>query len=127
MRFRVAVLLFCCFLISGTFPGFARPAARASGSRTHSIDPSYSSALAAANQFLHAWQAQDHEAGIMMLSDAARERASADKLQDFFSPSAQAAYEIQHGKRMRNGEYVFPVVLFGESETSLQPHACTLV
>ncbi len=63
----------------------------------------------------------------MMLSDAARERASADKLQDFFSPSAQAAYEIQRGKRVRNGEYAFPVVLFGESETSLKPHACTLV
>ncbi len=63
----------------------------------------------------------------MMLSDAARDGVSPDKLQDFFSPSPHAAYEIQHGKRVRNGEYAFPVVLFGESETSLQPHAFTLV
>ena len=104
-----------------------RPAARPVKTSARSVDPSYSSALAAANQFLHAWQAQDHEAGIMMLNDAARERVSADKLQDFFSPTAQAAFEIQHGKRMKSGQYAFPVVLFGESETSSRPHACTLV
>src|SRR5690348_6679709 len=52
-------------------------------------DPSYSTALATANRFLHAWQTQDHEAGIMMLSDSARERTSLDQLQAFFSPSEQ--------------------------------------
>jgi hypothetical protein len=129
----------CCLLISLAPASSARTSARTSArpsarpsthpakSRVHSVDPWYSSALAAANQFLHAWQAQDHESGIMMLSDAARERASADRLQDFFTPSAGAAYEIQHGRRVKSGAYEFPVVLFGESETSSRPHACTLV
>ncbi len=62
----------------------------------------------------------------MMLTDAARQQASADKLQEFFSPGDHAAYEIQHGRRVNDGEYVFPVVLFGTSQ-ALQPHASRLV
>lgn len=62
----------------------------------------------------------------MMLTDAARQQASSDKLQEFFSPSQHAAYEIQHGRRLNGGEYVFPVVLFGTAENS-QPRACRLV
>ena len=62
----------------------------------------------------------------MMLTDAARQQASSDKLQEFFSPGDRAAYEIQHGRRVNDGEYVFPVVLFGTSQ-ALQPHACRLV
>ena len=80
-------------------------------------DPHYGAALAAANQFLHAWQTQDHETGIVMLTDAARQRVSRDGLQQFFSPAPNAAFEIQHGKRINAGEYVFPVVLFGSSNT----------
>jgi hypothetical protein len=90
-------------------------------------DPSYSTALATANRFLHAWQTQDHEAGIMMLSDSARERTSLDQLQAFFSPSDQAAFEIQHGTRINGGEYVFPVVLFGVTESVQRPHFCRIV
>jgi len=90
-------------------------------------DPSYSIALATANRFLHAWQTQDHEAGIMMLSDSVRERTSLDQLQAFFSPSEQAAFEIQHGSRMNGGEYVFPVVLFGVEESAQRPHICRIV
>jgi hypothetical protein len=90
------------------------------------IDPSYSSALAAANRFLHAWQSQDHETGIMMLTDAARQQVSSDKLQEFFSPGDHAAYEIERGRRVNGGEFVFPVVLFGTAETS-QPRVSRLV
>ena len=90
-------------------------------------DPSYSTALATANRFLHAWQTQDHEAGIMMLSDTARERTSLDQLQAFFSPSEQAAFEIQRGSRINGGEYVFPVVLFGIEESEQRPHTCKIV
>jgi hypothetical protein len=90
------------------------------------IDPSYSSALAAANRFLHAWQTQDHETGIMMLTDAARHQVSPDKLQAFFSPTDRAAYEIQRGRRVNGGEFVFPVVLFGTAQNS-QPRVCRLV
>jgi len=81
-------------------------------------DPAYSAALQAADRFLHAWQTQDHEAGIMMLSDGARQRISPEQLEEFFSPAANAAFEIQHGKLHKAGEYVFPVVLFGLAESS---------
>lgn len=121
MTFRVHLVLVCFILASCA--SLARP--------THAhphkaFDPSYSSALAAANHFLHAWQTQDHETGIMMLTDGARQHSSADQLQEFFSPAGQAAYEIQRGKRLKGGEYVFPVVLFGVSQNS-QPHSCRLV
>ena len=62
----------------------------------------------------------------MMLTDAARQQSSSDKLQEFFSPSPHAAYEIQRGRRLNGGEYVFPVVLFGTAENS-QPRACRLL
>ena len=101
----------------------AHPARR----HTRLNDPSYSTALATANRFLHAWQTQDHEAGIMMLSDRARAHASRDELQAFFSPSEQAAFEIQHGPRVNGGEYVFPVVLFGLTATAQHPHLCRIV
>jgi len=89
-------------------------------------DPAYAAALAAANRFLHAWQTQDHETGIMMLTDAAREHASRERLQEFFSPSPEAAFEIQRGKHV-NGEYVFPVVLFGLPESGAHAHIGSVV
>jgi hypothetical protein len=79
-------------------------------------DPAYSSALAAANRFLYAWQNQDHETGIVMLADSARQNISRDMLQAFFSPGPDAAYEIAHGQRLKPGEYSFPLVLFGASQ-----------
>src|SRR5437764_1887732 len=85
---------------------------------SRTVDPLYGSALATANRFLHAWQTEDHETGIMMLSDSARQKVSADKLQSFFSPGPDAAYEIARGKRVNSAAYVFPVVLFGGSGTS---------
>jgi len=94
---------------------------------SRTVDPFYGSALAAADRFLHAWQTEDHETGIMMLSDSARQKVSPEKLQTFFSPGADAAYEIDHGKRVSSAAYEFPVVLFGGSGTSSRPHACTVL
>lgn len=94
---------------------------------SRTVDPLYGSALAAANRFLHAWQSEDHETGIMMLSDSARQTVSADKLQTFFSPGPDAAYEIAHGKRVNSAAFEFPVVLFGISSSPSHPHACTLI
>jgi hypothetical protein len=98
--------------------------AHAHKSASRAIDPLYGSALATANRFLHAWQAGDHETGIMMLSDSARKRVSPDRLQNFFSPGLDAAYEIAHGKRVNSAAYEFPVVLFG---ASAHRHACTVI
>jgi hypothetical protein len=94
---------------------------------SRAIDPLYGSALAAANRFLHAWQAEDHETGIMMLSDSARQHVSPDRLQSFFSPGPDAAYEIARGKRVSSAAYEFPVVLFGASSTPAHRHVCTVV
>ena len=94
-------------------------------SRTAS-DPAYRSALAAANRFLHAWQDQDHEAGIVMLADSGRQNASPESLQTFFSPGPAAAYEIAHGQKLKAGEYEFPLVLFGSSADP-HPRRCRLI
>ena len=78
------------------------------------IDPDYVSALATANHFLQAWQAQDHEAGLLLLTDAVRQHASEDRLDAFFSPdqSIEEGFEIARGKRLKSGRYVFPVTLW---------------
>ena len=107
MRCRVVLLV-----IILSVPLWAHPAR---SKRQLKSDPAYSSALQAADRFLHAWQMQDHEAGIMMLSDRARQHASPEQLQQFFSPTADAAFEIEHGKH-KSG-YDFPVVLFGAANS----------
>ena len=94
---------------------------------SRTVDPLYGSALAAANRFLHAWQTEDHETGIMMLSDSARQNVSPDRLQTFFSPGPDAAYEIAHGKRVNSAAYEFPVVLFGASSAPSHPHVCSMI
>jgi hypothetical protein len=120
MRCRVALILFACFFASTSFGRVLKGSSRP-------VDPAYSLALAAANRFLHAWQVQDHETGIMMLTDTARQQTSPELLQSFFSPGPQAAYEIEHGKRIGRDEYSFPIVLFGISASSAHPHFCRIV
>ena len=75
-------------------------------------DPGYASALAAANRFLQAWQNQDHETGLLMLTDIAKQNSSEDRLEIFFSSGRDAAYEIARGKKLKAGRYAFPVALF---------------
>jgi hypothetical protein len=76
-------------------------------------DGNYVSALAVANRFLQAWQTQDHESGLMMLSDAAKNQTSIDRLEKYFSPDATTprAYQITHGQKLKTGRYRFPVAL----------------
>ena len=122
MRYRVTLITLCICFSAAQLP--ARPLKSA---RHVTADPGYSSALATANRFLHAWQTQDHETGIMMLSDAARQRISPDQLQEFFSPTASAAFEIEHGRRLNAGQYAFPVVLFGLTGSHDRAHICRIV
>src|SRR5271166_846944 len=63
-------------------------------------DPEYAPALAAANRFLQAWQSQDHETGLLMLTDAAKQGSSQDQMETFFSSGHHAAYEIARGKKL---------------------------
>jgi hypothetical protein len=73
----------------------------------------YVSALGTANRFLNAWQVQDHEAGLLLLSDAAKQQWSETRLQNFFSPetTTQRGFQIAHGKKLRPGRYLFAVSL----------------
>lgn len=63
----------------------------------------------------------------MMLSDTARQNLSPEKLQNFFSPGPDAAYEIARGKRVNSAGYEFPVVLFGAAAAPSRPRACAVI
>lgn len=63
----------------------------------------------------------------MMLSDTARKSLSPDKLQSFFSPGPDAAYEIARGKRLNSVACEFPVVLFDFSNAHSHTHVCTVI
>lgn len=47
-----------------------------------------------------------------MLTDAAKQGSSEDRMETFFSSGHDAAYEITRGKKLKVGRYAFPVVLF---------------
>lgn len=127
MRFSAVLLVLACFGSPASPARVHKNSSRASAKNiSPAADPAYAAALAAANRFLHAWQTEDHETGIMMLTDGAREQLSRERLQEFFSPGPDAAFEIQRGKHV-NGEYVFPVVLFGLSESDARAHAGSVV
>jgi hypothetical protein len=83
-------------------------------STTPSADHDYVIALATADRFLHAWQTDDEEAGILMLTDQVKQQSSEDAVHYFFSSSesARASYEIGHGRKLAHGRYEFPVALF---------------
>jgi hypothetical protein len=96
--------------------------ARSKPTASHVADRDYLSALARANQFLHAWQIQDREAGLEMVSDDAKRAISENRLETFLSPGPEAAFEISRGKKLQSGRYAFPVALFGIREDGKTIH-----
>jgi hypothetical protein len=110
-KFHLPVSI-ACLLLAGaplSLPAKAKP-----GSAATAIDAEYVAALAGANNFLHAWQSQDRETGLLMLTDAAKQGVSEDRLRDLLSPgsSSPRSYEISRGKRVDAGRFAFPVALF---------------
>jgi hypothetical protein len=112
-------------LLKGVFvvvvlAGFAAPLTPlwASGKRSASVrasvDEEYVAALAAANHFLQAWQNQDRETAILLLTDNLKQHTREERLEAFFTPAAhtQEAYEISSGKKLAPGRYAFTVRLF---------------
>jgi hypothetical protein len=80
-------------------------------------DADYVTALAAADRFLQAWQSNDAETGIALLTAHAKKNANKDELERFFISAEPSAYEINRGKRLRRGRYEFAVALLtGESK-----------
>ena len=101
------IILFLALFLS------ASAAARSRHSPTPPVpDPGYAPALGAANRFLQAWQNQDHETGLLMLTDLAKQNSSEDRMESFFSSSSDSAYEIARGRKLKAGRYAFPVTLF---------------
>jgi hypothetical protein len=82
------------------------------------VDAGYAPALAAADHFLQAWQSGDAENGIALLTSRAKEAATSDGIDKFFSSSAPSAYEIGRGKLIKHGRYEFPVVLVGAAKNN---------
>lgn len=102
---------------------------RAAGHRSPwvRVDQDYIAALAAANRFLSAWQNQDRETAILLLTDKLKQHTKEERLDAFFSPAAhtQQAYQISSGKKIGPGHYVFRVALFNSA--SRAAHSSQLV
>jgi hypothetical protein len=90
--------------------------------RSSAVDAEYVSALGAANRFLHAWQTDDQETALLMLTDNLRQHTPEDRLDAFFAQH-QPAYEIGHGKKLGDGHYRFPVTLFATPGAHQWTHA----
>lgn len=84
------------------------------------VDSDYVLALGTANDFLRAWQTQDREAGILLLTDRLKQRTSEEALGNFFSRTAckSQSFEIARGKKLAPGRYRFPVSLFQQPASS---------
>ena len=83
---------------------------------TRDVDSGYIPALAVADHFLQAWQSGDTENGIALLTSRAKEAATTDGIDRFFSNSKPSAYEVGRGKLLKPGHYEFPVVLVSASK-----------
>jgi len=106
---RLSSLILCVSLFLLSPLAAKTPPARA-------LEPGYAVALAAADHFLQAWQSGDVENGIALLSTHAKETATTDVIEKFFSNSDPAAYEVGRGKLLKRGRYEFPVVLVSTSK-----------
>jgi len=104
VKIRLAVCLF--LLTNSIWAGTHNHPAK----QADTLDPGYVLALAAANNFLHAWQTGDIENGMVLLSDSLRNSQNADRVEEFFSNTTYRAFEITRGKG-HPGRYTFPVVL----------------
>jgi hypothetical protein len=109
---RYIAFLILVPLFAGLLSAPTTAKTKPSASSTTSSDRGYASSLAAANRFLQAWQNQDHETGLLMLSDGAKQHISEEQLESFFASGPDAAYEIVHGTKLKAGRYAFPVTLF---------------
>jgi hypothetical protein len=95
------------------------------------LDSDYICALAAANHFLQAWQMHDQETAVLLLTNAAKQHSSEDRLDSFFASDSQTAYEIGRGRRLKTGRYLFPITIFAGAPSTLsgssRPHHLQLI
>jgi hypothetical protein len=118
LRFMGASLL-CLTLLLSPLAGKART--------DPGLDAGYVAALAAADHFLQAWQCGDLENGTALLSGHAKEAATTEGVEKFFSNPGPSAYEIVRGKLLKRGRYEFPVVLLTGASKSLRRRFSSIV
>jgi hypothetical protein len=101
-------------LVQSSLPALARTKLR-----PVTPDRDYASALGIADRFLHAWQMQDPESGLLLLTDRVRQHTDESQLRDFFSSrrSLSPGFEIGRGKKLSGTRYKFPVALFPADST----------
>jgi len=75
------------------------------------VDQEYIAALATANRFLQAWQSQDQETGILLLSDKVKGHTAEEHLQSFFSraDNAQELTKSAGGENSKQAGTFFPL------------------
>jgi hypothetical protein len=122
---RVRVALWLAALLVTALPGNAHTNGAV-------VDQDYVSALATAGRFLQAWQAQDQENVILMLSDHLRQRTEESAVEQFVTApgGARPAYELGRGKKLAPGRYQFPVTLFAGAHSHgrwIQPRSSSMV
>src|ERR1700758_2062099 len=101
--------LFLVVLVACTCVWLFQPALARTKPRLVAFDRDYSSALATADRFLHAWQTRDAESGILLLTDRVREHTAEERMQEFFSAerNATSSFEIGRGKKLAGNRYEF--------------------
>jgi len=113
IKVSTRIAIFFCFLsCTSSLP--ARTKAHSPARQPAAVASSYVAALAVGNRLMYAWQTQDEEKGLVLLTDAAKEHATEDGIEIFFTAAtgAQRTYEIGRGKLLKPGRYLFPVMLF---------------
>jgi len=115
VKFRLtAILLLFLFLPPPSWGGPHRHPAKPASLN----ESGYVFALGTANRFLYAWQTDDLETGMVLLSDNVRRSQNAETLEELFSGGSDRAYEIGRGEG-HPGRYHFPVVLVTKSGSGL--------
>ena len=110
---RLLPLMLCLLFLLHPAAAKTKPAS--------TLDAGYVPALAAADHLLHAWQSGDVESGMVLLTTHAKQSASTDVVERFFSDPGPSAYEIARGKLLKPGRYEFPVVLVIGSAKNSHP------
>ncbi len=80
-------------------------------------DVNYTAALATANRFLAAWQNNDQEAGLPLITNRAKHQSTEADIDALFSGSSARAFEIAHGRQLSRSRYQFPVLLLQADES----------
>ncbi|PYX42982.1 MAG: hypothetical protein DMG81_00515 [Acidobacteria bacterium] len=116
-------ILACLILLSALVHGRSK-------ATSPPVDSDYVYALATANNFLHAWQSQDQETAILLLSDRLKQHIVETTLDSHLNSKAKPqSFEIGRGKKLRSDRYQFPIALFPAPSNvrTMRPQMATLL